>query len=106
MTKAVMYWNRMRLEVDGHAGGGEKGKDLICAAESMLISALIGALGEAEQRGRCETDYEDGDGKAMVWAYPSMGCSNEIRAYFKMCIAGFRMLAERYPGNVKMEEVN
>jgi uncharacterized protein YsxB (DUF464 family) len=106
MVMARMYWNRMRLEVDGHAGGGTAGNDLICAGASMLVSALGAALEQAEKRGRCEAECEDGDGHAMVWAYPGMGCSNEIRAYFKMCIAGFRMLAERYPGNVKMEEVN
>lgn len=106
MTKAVMYWNRMRLEVDGHAGGGEKGQDLICAGVSMITSALIRALQEAEKRGRCDMDYEDGEGHGMVWADPVMGCSNEIRAYFKMCIVGFRMLAEKYPGNVKIEEVH
>lgn len=105
MVVAKMYWNRMRMEVDGHAGGGVKGQDLICAGVSMITTALIGALDEAEKRGRCETDYEDGDGHAEVWAYPSMGCSNEIRAYFKMCIKGLKMLAERYPGNVKVEEV-
>ena len=106
MTKAVMYWSRMRLEVDGHAGGGEKGKDLICAGVSAIISALCEALRLAENRGRCESECEDEDGHAEVWAFPSMGYSNEIRAYFKMCIAGLRLIARTYPGNVKVEEVN
>lgn len=106
MTKAVMYWSRMRMEIEGHAGGGTIGNDIICAGESMLISALIGALQEAEERGRCEMDYEDGDGHAMVWAFPHMGNSNEIRAYFRMTVKGFRMLQEQYPANVKIEEVH
>ena len=106
MTKATMYWNRMRLEVSGHAGGGTKGNDLICAGISALISALIGSLQEAEQRGRCDMDYDEKDGEARVWADPIMGCSNEIRAYFKMCMKGLRMMEQQYPENVKAEEVH
>jgi len=105
VTKGIMYWSRMRMEVDGHAGGGEKGKDIICAGVSALVGALVGALQDAEKRGRCDMDYESKDGHAVVWADPSMGCSNEVRAYFRMCIKGMRMIAEEYPGNVKMEEV-
>ena len=104
MTKATMNWNRMRMEIDGHAGGGTKGNDIICAGESMLICALIGALEEAQTRGRCEMDYEDRDGYAMVWADPSIGCSNEIRAYFRMAVKGMRMLQEQYPEHVSIKE--
>ena len=106
MTKAKMDWNRMRMEIEGHAGGGTKGNDIICAGESMLICALIGALEEAQTRGRCEMDYEDRDGYAMIWADPSIGCSNEIRAYFRMTMKGLRMLQEQYPEHVKAEEVH
>ena len=33
-----------RLVVAGHAGYGEKGRDIVCAAESMLVQALAGTL--------------------------------------------------------------
>ena len=44
MIKAVMYWNRLRLEVDGHAGYDEKGKDIVCAGVSMMVNALAVGL--------------------------------------------------------------
>jgi uncharacterized protein YsxB (DUF464 family) len=49
-------------------------------------------------------DYEDRDGYAMIWADPSIGCSNEIRAYFRMAAKGMRMLQEQYPENVSIKE--
>lgn len=105
MTKAVMYWNRMRLEVTGHAGFAAKGQDIVCAGASMLVCALGKTLEEAEQRGRCECKIRDSDGSALIWAIPTMGSMNEIKAYFRMCVTGFRMLQEQYPGNVLIKEV-
>ena len=40
MTRVCYYRNEYRLRAEGHAGAGEKGRDLICAAESILMMAL------------------------------------------------------------------
>jgi len=105
MTRAVMYWDRMRLEVKGHAGGGEKGKDIVCAAISMLAEALVGVLDEAEKRGRTSYGCKEGDGMIIVWADPGLGNLNEIKAYFRMCATGLKMLKQEYPKNVDFSEV-
>lgn len=105
MIRATMYWARLRLEVDGHADYAEKGKDIVCAGASMLTGALAGALEEAEDRGRCEYKAKNGDGKALIWAEPAMGSVQEIKAYFRMAVKGYRMLEEQYPGNVTIREV-
>ena len=105
MIKAVMYWDRLRLEVNGHAGAGVIGQDIVCAGASMLVSALAGVLEEAEARGRCECKAKQGEGSSLIWANPTMGSMVEIKSYFKMAVKGMRMLAEEYPGNVVMQEV-
>jgi len=105
MIRAVMYWNKLRLEVEGHAGTAEKGKDLVCAAASMMTGALAGALEEAMARGRTIGEWKQEDGNAVIWADPNMGSLNEIKAYFRMCVKGFRMLQEEYPANVSIKEV-
>ena len=105
MIRATMYWARLRLEVDGHADYAEKGKDIVCAGASMLTGALAGALEEAEDRGRCEYKAKNSDGKALIWAEPAMGSVQEIKAYFRMAVKGYRMLEEQYPGNVTIREV-
>ena len=105
MIRAVMYWNRLRLEVDGHAEYDEKGKDIVCAGASMLTGALAAALEEAEERGRCECKAKIDEGKALIWAEAAMGSRQEIKAYFKMAVAGYKLLQEKYAGNVTIREV-
>lgn len=105
MTKAIMYWNRLQLEVHGHAGYAEPGKDIVCAAISMLTDALGGVLEEAEARGRCEHKIRDGDGHTVITADPTLGSMNEIKAYFRMAVTGMRMLQEQYPKHIEIREV-
>lgn len=105
MTTATIYWDRLRVEVKGHAGFAEKGQDIVCAGASTLTGALAGALEEAEARGRCECKHREKDGEALIWANPAMGSVMEIKGYFKMFAVGFRMLQEAYPGHVVIKEV-
>ena len=105
MIKAVMYWNRLRLEVHGHADYAEAGKDIVCAGASMLTDTLAGVLEEAEERGRCKNNIRDGDGDMMLSADPTLGSMSEIKAYFRMAVTGFRMLQEQYPKHAEIREV-
>ena len=105
MIKAVMYWNRLRLEVEGHADYAETGKDIVCAAASMLTGALAGALEEAEERGRCEFKAKQTEKGSFIWADAAAGSRQEIKAYFKMAVTGFKMLQEQYAGHVTIREV-
>lgn len=105
MTKATMYWQRIRLEVTGHAGYAEAGKDIVCAAISMLTDALAGTLEEAKARGRCDYKARDGDGTVIISADPTMGSIVEIKAYFRMAVTGMRMLQEQYPEYIRIQEV-
>ena len=105
MTQVTMIWDRLRLLVDGHAGHGSEGNDIVCAAESMLVSALIGALEDAQERGRLNFGWKRDGAKVIVWADPNISNLNECKAYFRMCAKGFRMLQGEYPENVAIKEV-
>ena len=104
MVNAVMNWQRLELMVDGHAGADEKGKDIVCAGISMMVSALIGVLEDAQMRGRCTLEYTSEDGKAKIMADPLMGSLAETKAYFRMCVKGLQMVREEYPGNIRVTE--
>ena len=106
MIKAVMYWNRMRMEISGHANTAPKGQDIVCAAASMLTGALAGVLEEAQARGRTDAKVEDKDETLAIWADPIMGSMNEIKSYYRMAVKGLRMLQEEYPKNVEIKEVH
>ena len=105
MTKVSMYWQKLRIEIEGHAGYAEKGNDIVCAAESMLAYALAGVLEDAQQRGRTGFRHREGDGRMVLSADPNMGSSQEIKAYFRMAVMGFRMLREQYPQHIEIREV-
>ena len=105
MIRANMDWNRLRLEVAGHAGYAEKGQDIVCAGASMLTGALAKALQEAEERGRCSVTIKQREAYGMIQADPAMGNVQEVKAYFRMAAKGMRTLAEQYPKNVEFREV-
>lgn len=105
MTTAFMDWENLTLKVEGHAEYGEKGKDIVCAAESMLVCALAETLENAAQRGRTTIRLEQEDGKAMISANPCMECRAEIKAYFRLCVTGLKMLQQEYREHIKVREV-
>ena len=105
MIRATMYWGRLRMEIEGHAGYAEEGKDIVCAGASTIVDALVGVLQDAQTRGRTTMQAEEKDGKVIIWADPMMGSLNEIKAYFRMCVKGFQVLQEQYKENAKVREV-
>ena len=105
MIRGAMYWQRMRLEIKGHANFDEKGKDIVCAGASMITGALIGVLEDAKARGRTQFEWKQDGADLQIWADPNMGSMNEIKSYFRMAVKGLRMLAEEYPKYVEMKEV-
>ena len=50
MTKIFYreYYDRYLLIVEGHSGFGEKGKDIVCSAVSILVYTLLNMLKDEE----------------------------------------------------------
>ena len=105
MIRARMYWERMRVEITGHAGYAEAGKDIVCAGASALTDALMGALQDAETRGRTSAGWKADGEITAIWADPNIGSIQEIKSYFRMFVRGLRNLQEQYPENVEIKEV-
>ena len=82
-----------KIAVEGHAGAGEKGHDLICAAASMLVQGLAYHLRKQKDTG-LYTEMKDG--KAEVF------CSPEADAAVAVILDAFELLEKNYPGNVKV----
>ena len=80
------------LEVIGHAGFGQPGRDIVCAACSILLYTLLDACPEAEN---CLGDgYARLDGAKLP----------ESRGSFALIARGDRLLAENYPGYIMYRE--
>ena len=79
-----------QLEIDGHAGYAEKGKDIVCAAVSALACSLVCYV-----RGKVER--EDGH---MSFSAGKM--STRARGAFDCTYGGFALLADAYPTHVTL----
>lgn len=93
------------LDVEGHAQYAPKGKDIVCAAESMLVQALGAMLAGMGEQALEEFDVsgKKGSGCTTITAMPRKGCEDRVKGAFECVRAGFDLLARQYPQNVKLD---
>lgn len=87
----VVFTDR-RMTVQGHAGYGVKGQDVVCAAVSALVYALVATLEEADNIR--ETVIRSG--------YATVAAKENDRA-FDVVRGGLVQIAARYPDCVSLE---
>ena len=92
MIRAIFTHNR--VTVDGHANHAPHGRDIVCAAASALLYALIGAL--EEQDNIQELVVRPG--------HITVASKKENRAEFELIRCGLEQLAARYPRCVQVTE--
>lgn len=90
MTKAV-FWETEReigMQVSGHAGYDGGGRDIVCAACSVLVQAA----GNALYRMGCDVRWEQTDGMYRL------AVKKEPKALAALAVPreGFEMLSEAY----------
>ena len=85
----------------GHAGAGESGTDIVCAAVSVLLRSAVRVLSnregitinsEAPETGRLRLETE----------YTAAG-RDFLSAAGEFLITGLRSVAEEFPGNCKLQ---
>ena len=81
-----------RLVVQGHAGYGPAGQDIVCAAVSALVYALAGVLQEKGQLAR--GDIREG--------YADIAGTGDCAREFALVRCGLEMLAGQYPESVEI----
>ena len=87
----VVFTDR-RMTVTGHAGYAEKGKDVVCAAVSALVYALIATL---EETGNMRESV-------VRPGYATVASKDADRA-FDVVRGGLSQIAARYPACVAVE---
>ena len=102
MTRVKYYREEYRLRAEGHAGAGEKGRDLICAAESILMMALER---QVAPRPEMRAQIMKKPGAEEICCRPERGCEGACRESFDTVYAGFALLAEEYPEHVSVREI-
>lgn len=99
--KMELSRNRLRLEMEGHAGYAESGRDIVCAAASSLVSTLMLAL-NAQLGSRSDIYFDDPRAGPMVLdCGPQAEDMETARLIFSTIACGLEALAYRYPDNVE-----
>ena len=93
---AVMVRND-GIEMSGHAGYAEAGKDIVCAAVTALTQTLIRSL---EDLARDEIEYEVSPGRADIH-YGNL--SEEGRLLIDSFFIGVCLIADEFPEYVRIE---
>lgn len=95
------------MEVRGHAGFAELGRDPVCAGASVLAMTVAQCVKCMEEAGRLrkKAHIVIRGGRVLVTAKPREEYRGEAEHLFWMGETGFRLLAESYPGNVEIRNV-
>ena len=108
MVRAEFFTNKesgsITLKLSGHAGQAEHGKDIVCAASSILAYTVAQAL---------QFQYEDGclkkkphlklePGDTIIVAKPTPERYEEALHTFFVAQVGYSLLARNYPQYVEL----
>ena len=92
-----------RLEASGHAGYAPAGQDIVCAGASTLMQTLCALLAGEEGTRSGVWDEPDGPRLAVTAAAPQKPW---VEGAFEFAKAGFALLAERYPDNIRFADLS
>lgn len=90
-----------RVTIEGHAGCGPEGHDLVCAAVSALALTLAGNVSYMEaQEAVYGTITKLEEGNAEIQCTPYRRYKDSVAQIFRSICVGFELLATKYPENI------
>ena len=101
-----IYYDELgfRLRIEGHAGAGAKGEDIVCAGLSALAFTLVKAAEHTEDfRAAVTVDEQQGLVEVKcrprgAWGVTKCGVVMDTIA------GGFELMADKYPEHVKFKK--
>ena len=84
------------LELTGHAGYADYGKDIVCASVSTLVVCSINNMKSIDKD---SVDYKDDGNKITIKVFNN----NYSEIIFDKLIQMLKELAKDYPKNIKIE---
>ena len=109
MIEVIYEVDEHRVTAKGHAGAAEAGKDLVCAAASILLYTLasdVTALckGSPEYYKEPVTIMHPGDVEISVKGTDD-DADETLTMVIDCVVSGFKLLAEQYPDNISYSVV-
>ena len=104
MIEVVYHKQFNRLTVQGHAGSGPEGHDLVCAAVSALVLTLAGNVSYMEAQEAVHSvivKLDEGNAEIQCTAYRRY--KDSVAQIFRAICVGFELLSTKYPENISYE---
>ena len=101
MIKVTVDMSKHEVTISGHAQYDEKGKDIVCAAVSILFYTLVETL-EAGQKMLRKNSLKKiiKEGESLVSCVPLKAYEPNVALVFFTIMNGIQLLADDYPENV------
>ena len=95
------------LTAEGHADYAPRGKDIVCAAVSVLVQGLAGALSGLSEKLVYDFTVEgDKDSGSMgITVVPTCRGWAQVYGMFQTALTGFTLLAKSFPAHVQAENL-
>lgn len=93
----------MELTINGHAGHGKKGKDIVCSAISTLFYTLGENLLQSLEMQKETPIIKDEEGGGIICCTPKPEYEGNIALIYRTVLVGMEMVADHYPKNVRFE---
>ena len=104
MIQVTYYRQYNRVTVEGHAGAGPEGHDLVCAAVSALALTLAGNVSYMESQDAVHgVILKLEEGNAEIQCIPYRRYRDSVEQIFRAICVGFELLATKYPKNISYE---
>lgn len=101
MIHVTYYREYNRVTVEGHAGAGPEGHDLVCAAASAIALTLAGNVSYMEaQEAVHDTIIRLDEGNAEIQCTPYRRYKASVEQIFRAVCVGFELLATKYPEHI------
>ena len=104
MIQVTYHRQYNRVTVEGHAGSGPEGHDLVCSAVSALALTLAGNVSYMEaQEAVYSVIMKLEEGSAEIQCTPYRRYRDSVAQVYRAICVGFELLATKYPENISYE---
>lgn len=104
MIQVTYHRQYHRVTVNGHAGSGPVGHDLVCSAVSALALTLAGNVSHMEaQEAVYSVTINLNEGDAEIQCTPYRRYKDSVAQVYRAICVGFELLATKYPENISYE---
>ena len=101
MIQVTYHRQYNRVTVEGHAGSGPEGHDLVCSAVSALALTLVGNVSYMEAQDAVHSVTIDiKEGNAEIQCIPYRRYKDSVAQIYRAICVGFELLSTKYPENI------